>query len=80
MEIFIYKALPGVWGGRAFILGQQGNKDLKMKGTWEQTLSWGAGNIENQDFNLEEQAKEIYFRRTREQVPLLEGLMLSTLK
>ena len=80
MEIFIHKALPGVWGRRAFILEQQGNKDLKMKGTWEQTLFWGAGNIENQDFNLGEQGKEIYFRRTREQVPLLEGLMLSTLK
>ena len=55
------EALTGVWGNmetRAFISGNKGN-------------FWGKGNIGNQDFDFGKQGnKDIYFRETREQVPL----------
>ena len=37
----------------------QGNKgtSLKLKGTGEQRLFWGTGNIENEDFDFGEQGK-----------------------
>ena len=47
----INEALPGVLGNRGirpFISGEQGNKSLKLMGTWEQRQFWGTGNIENQ--------------------------------
>ena len=40
-----------------FILGKEGNKSLKLKGTWEQRQFWGIGNIENQDIDFGEQGK-----------------------
>ena len=46
----MYGALPGVWGNRetkVFIPGEQGNKDLQMRGTLEQKQFWGAGSIGN---------------------------------
>ena len=65
-------AIPGVWvnrGTKVFIPGEQGNKDLQMRGTWEHRQFWGTGNIGNEDFYFGEQEKKtIYFRGTREQV------------
>ena len=54
------ETLPGVLGNRgirSFISGEQGNKNLKMKGTGEQRQFWGTGNIEHQDFDLGEKGK-----------------------
>ena len=58
------------WGTRAFLSEEQGNRALKMRGTEEQRQFAGAGNIENQDFELRKQEiKPIYFRGTREEIP-----------
>ena len=48
----MYGALPGVLGNRGtkvFILGEQRNKDLQMRGAWEQGQFWGTGNIGNEN-------------------------------
>ena len=63
----MYGALPRVLGNRgtnAFIPGEQGNKYLQMRGTWEQKQIWGTGNIGNADFD---------FWRTEEQTDLFQG-------
>ena len=42
---------------------------------------WETGNIENHGFDFGEQGKKaIYFRGTREQVPLWEGPKLRSIK
>ena len=49
------EALPGVLGNRgtrAFISGEQGSKGQILRGTGEQRQYWGAGNIENQIFDI----------------------------
>ena len=58
-------------GNKTIISGEQGNKDLKQKGTGEQRQFWGTGNIESQDFDFGEQGEnaDVSFRGTREQVP-----------
>ena len=66
----VNEALPGVLGYRVirpFILGEQGNKSLKLKGTGEQRQFWETGNIENQDFGKQGKLP-IFFRGTREQI------------
>ena len=51
---------------RPFISGEQGNKSLKRKGTWEQRQFGGEMNIENQDFYFGEQEKmPIFFQGNR---------------
>ena len=53
-----------------FIPGEQGNKDLQMRGTWLQRQFWGTKNIGKEDFDFGEQGnKVIYFRATRWQDP-----------
>ena len=64
------EALPGVlgnWGIRSFTAREQGNKSLKLKGTG----NFGEQeHIENQNFYFWKQGiMQIFFRRTREQVP-----------
>ena len=51
----INEALPGVLGNRgtrAFISGEQGNKGQILRGTGEQRLYWGTGNIRKQIFDF----------------------------
>ena len=61
------EALPGVWGNRgnrAFISGEQGNKDQLLRWTGEQRQYWGTGNIRKQIF---------HFWGTGEQANLFQG-------
>ena len=39
--------------------GEQENKSLKIRGTWEHRQFWGTGNIENQNFVFGN--KDIFF-------------------
>ena len=46
----------GGTGTRAFLFsGEQGDKNIKIRGTGEHRQFWGTGNIENQDFVFGEQ-------------------------
>ena len=54
----MFGALPGVLVNRetkVFTPGEQGNKDLQIRGTWEHRQFWGTGNIGNEDFYFWEQ-------------------------
>ena len=57
----------GEQGNKGIFFRGIGEQGLKIRGTWELRQFWGIGNIENQDFVLEN--KPIFSRGTREQVP-----------
>ena len=59
-------------GNKGIIPGEKVNKNLQMRGTWEQRQFWRPGNIGNEDLDFGEQGnKTMYFRGTRKQVPPL---------
>ena len=58
-------------GEQRYYPGEQREQRSTNEGSWEQMQFGGKGNIGNTDFDFEEQKnKAIYFRGTREQVPL----------